>query len=236
MLTTKGCSPRRRESRLGSPAAVTDFPFFFPDSVRDRCASPSSSSSDSFSRSKISRFPPTPRPGSPDVGTYDLERFPEISKLNGYNREICSRDGSSVDFSSSKSKTRGGSACFKSIGRTVLSEEYAVLPSPSARDRKSFNTTEFLDAISFKNSLKRPQTKPPTSINKSKGRSRSKVTPNELSLKQESVNCIGDHDGDNKNSNSNSNKKSLKLDRTVERLARLLTKEDIVSVRALPYY
>ena len=227
-----------RESRLGSPAAVTEFPFFFPDSVHDRCASPSSPSSDSFSRSKISRFPPTPRPGSPDVGTYDLERFPEISKLNGYNREICSRDGSSVDFSSSKSKSRGGSACFKSIGRTILSEEYAVLPSPLARDRKSFNTTEFLDTISFKNSLNRPQTNPPTSINKSKSKSknksRSKVTPNELSSKQESVTCIGDQDDDNKNSNSN--KKSFKLDRTAERLARLLTKEDIVSVRALPYY
>lgn len=195
--------------------AVSDFGFFRPGSPSSRCASPSSASvafSDSFSRTLTSRFPPAPRPVSPDVGTYDLKRFPQIS--SGYNREICSRDESIYDLNSQATRVQSrGSACFRSSGRSLLDDNYAVCASPLARDRKSFNTTELLKSISFKNCSLRSN-----SQEREKGKSR-------RPKKATTQNVDGDND-----------KNSIRADRSEQKRAMLQKESDILSVRELPFY
>ena len=209
-------SPYLRDGRQGSPMTVSEFPFFHPGSPSSRCVSPSSASvasSDSFSRSLTSRFPPAPRPVSPDVGTYDIQRFPQIT--SGYNREICSRDGSNFDFNLPASRGRNrGSACFRNSGRSLLLDDnYAVCASPIARDRKSFNTEQLLDTISFKNSALRSRKQ-----ERKKGFNRKSQKSTRQNI--ESGNRIN----------------TIRVDKREEMLDRLERENDILSVRELPFY
>ena len=203
-----------KDGRQGSPMTVSEFPFFRPRSPSSRCGSPSSASvasSDSFSRSLISRFPSTPRPNSPDVGIYDIQRFPNIA--NGYNREICSPDGTKFDLSSSApTRRRNGSACFRNCGRTLLDENYAVCPSPLARDRKSFNTSELLDTISFKSSF----------LSSRSPESKKQTRKTNKSTRRRSVSC--------------NDSTPIRIDRSEERRAMQQKERDILSVRELPFY
>ena len=114
----------RDKYRTSSPNSRCSSPGFSQDE-RSRLERSSSNSviSSTSRRSTFSRFPDPPRAQSPPIGTYQIQRFPQIRA--GYSREISSPEVGIRSISNKlttpalyiSSRLEGGSGCFRNQGR-----------------------------------------------------------------------------------------------------------------------